>query len=359
MSSTQIRNSAIVKDDVGPQGPVKWDRPHYSEQKGGCLGRKIKCNEERPTCRQCVKAGIKCSWDPSSRLHIQKSRRRRKATAHRTAILESSFSNAGRGEDWCTSESSSTFTGQFQLPVSANIFPEASNHEGSEHDGALLYLHAPNHGTERPPDRAVYNQYCVENGAELETPSLPLSSYIHPPALPCANSILLSRRDRLYLAYFPTCSLVKVLGKAYAWSNFRYMCQDKASEEAIVMYAVMALSAGEMNQSLGLPAAHSEGGLYYRLAMERIEDTVNDLDLNCESGNMEAVLAAIFLVITYSWRFGSSISDFRKHTQCLLKCLDAIFSRFSARESNAQASIDLTTCPMFTPFCAQILLWIL
>lgn len=120
------------------------------------------------------------------------------------------------------------------------------------------------------------------------------------------------------------------------------------------MYAVMALSASEMNQNLGLANTHDEGRLYYRLALQRIADAVSNL--TCESNNMEAVLGALFLVIAYEWRFGSSISRLQTHTQGLLTCLD-VFFQFTERGSIV--STDLTTCPSFTPFCAQILLWTL
>lgn len=165
---------------------------------------------------------------------------------------------------------------------------------------------------------------------------------------------MLSHWDRLYLEYFPTSSLVKVLGKAYTWSNFRYICQNKASEEAMVMYAVMALSASEMHQSLRSNSAHDEGRLYHNLALQRVANAVSNL--THEPHNMEAVLSALFLIIVYEWRFGSSISKLQTHTQGLLTCLGS----FSLScEGGPNTSIDLTTCPSFTPFCAQVLLWIL
>lgn len=148
--------------------------------------------------------------------------------------------------------------------------------------------------------------------------------------------------------------MVKILGKAYTWSNFRYICQNKASEEAIVMYAVLALSASEMNQGLELPHAQDDGKFYYSLALECIANAVNDLTY--KSNNMEAILGGLFLVITYARRFGSSFSNFQTHNKCLLKFL-SIFRQSS--EYGPDYTIDLTACPPFTPFCAQMLLWIL
>lgn len=120
------------------------------------------------------------------------------------------------------------------------------------------------------------------------------------------------------------------------------------------MYAVMALSASEMNQNLELPNSQDEGKLYYSVALQCIADAVDILTY--KSRKMEAILGALFLVITYARRFGSSISNFQTHNKCLLKLVN-IFRQ--SPECGPDYPIDLTACPPFTPFCAQVLLWIL
>lgn len=199
-----------------------------------------------------------------------------------------------------------------------------------------------------------FDHHCLNRDSTIANPNLVSSSFIYPPSIPCANSIQLSHRDRLYLEYFPASSLVKILGKTYTWSNFRYLCQQKAPDEAMVMYGVLALSAGEMNQSSGQKNSHNEGLFYYCLALQRIVDALGNLTF--DSNGMEAFFSALFLVITYEWRFGSSKFHFKSPTQILLTCLNLFLQ---SGEHEANGSMNLTTCPSFTPFCAQILLWIL
>lgn len=286
----------------------------------------------------------------SSRKHVQRARTRCKATKFPPASAGTSFPS---GEGRAASHThDTTFTGPFQLLSCDYNLPEVSSEE--ENNTALSPT--AGHGILRPAD-AVQNRnieyYCLNRDSTLGIPS-PFLSHVYPFSLPCANSTLLSHRDRLYLAYFPTSSLVKVLGKAYTWSNFRYICQNKASEEAVVMYAVMALSASEMNQRFPQSNSHDEGQLYHSLALQGITDAVSSL--TCESNNVEAILSALFLVIIYEWRFGSSTPHLQSHSQCLLMCLNAFFQ---VAEGQSNASINLTERPSFTPFCAQILLWIL
>ncbi|KAJ5732882.1 Zn(II)2Cys6 transcription factor [Penicillium manginii] len=261
-----------------------------------------------------------------------------------------SYPSAGSKDNGNTPDA--FLTEHFEVQSPGKSLPEAPTYD--RNDGALL--HVASHDTENRKGNghaSRVGQCSLNNDLGLEMPTL-ISSYIPPLPMSCANSILLSRQDRLYLEYFPRSSLVKVLGKTYTWSNFRYICQNKASEEASVMYAVLALSASEMNQSLELPHAQYKGKFYYSLALECIADAVNNL--TCKSNNMEAILGALFLVIAYARRFGSSLSNLQTHNQCLLNFLD-IFRQPS--EYGPDHSIDLSAYPSFTPFCAQMLLWIL
>lgn len=284
-------------------------------------------------------------------MSVQKARIRCKATAYSTTSPESSRPNAGGRAGG--NIHGTAFTEQFRLLNSDYNSPDVPTSE--EDDVASSFT--AQHDIQRSPDgvHAWYiDHHCLNCDSTLAIPNLLPSSFIYPPSIPCANSILLSHRDRLYLEYFPASSLVKVLGKSYAWSNFRYLCQKKASDEAMVMYGVLALSAGEINKSSGQANFHDEGLSYYCLALQRIVDALGNLTF--ESNSMEALLSALFLVITYEWRFGSSNSNFKSPNQVLLTCLN-IFLQPDERGSNG--SINLTICPSFTPFCAQILLWIL
>jgi hypothetical protein len=218
------------------------------------------------------------------------------------------------------------------------------------HEGVAKVLYTPQHSQNLDAYYIIWdtNQSC------LEKPNLFSSSFLYPSSLPCGNSVVLSHHDRLYLEYFPNTSLVKVLGKAYTWSNFRYICQNKALEDPAVMYAVIALSASELYQSLSPVQAQDESRVYYSLALQRIADTVGSL--TCDTNKIEAVLSALFLIIVYESRHGSYNSRVTTHTQNLVSCLTVCFRSV---EPGSNGCNDLTSCPAFTPFCAQVLLWIL
>lgn len=286
----------------------------------------------------------------NSRMHVQKARRKCKATTYSTVPPETSLPST---DDGAGSYSHGTdFTGQFQLLNCDLNSTEVSSEE--ENNAALQPSASYDIMRSAETTHLWHNRrYGLSGDLTSEIPS-PILSHVYLSSLPCANSVLLSHRDRLYLEYFSTSSLVKVLGKTYTWSHFRYICGTKASEEAMVMYAVMALSASELHQRFGYLIAHGEGLLYHSLSLQRITDTISSL--SCISTNIEAVLSALFLVIVYEWRFGSSISHLQDHSKCVLLCLNAFFQ---VAEGQSSPPIDLTTCPSFTPFCAQILLWIL
>ncbi|KAK4938688.1 hypothetical protein LTR66_015073 [Elasticomyces elasticus] len=116
----------------------------------------------------------------------------------------------------------------------------------------------------------------------------------------------------------------------------------------------MALSAGELKSSLGPTDAHDDGWLYYNLAQQRIPDAVSNL--TCDPNSVEVLLSALFLVIAYEWRFAPSIPSLKAWDQGHLMYVNGLLQ-------NAIRQLDIsngsTTCPSFTPFCAQVLLWIM
>lgn len=200
-----------------------------------CLIRKIKCDEQRPECIKCSKAGIQCSWDQILRHAMQRERRGGKGATNtvRTVACKQALTPS---DHLSLSSPAST---------NARSAPSQSPQQHVEHESPPLSggLRTEVHGY--PPEHFGLNIPSLQSSAYPNPTSLAVQRPLSTVHIPCSNSILLSAQDRTLLDYFRSSSIVYILGKSYHWSNFRHLCENRASEDSMVMHAVLAFSASD------------------------------------------------------------------------------------------------------------------
>lgn len=147
-------------------------------------------------------------------------------------------------------------------------------------------------------------------------------------------------------------------GKNYNWSNFRYLYQHKASDDAMVMQSMLAVSASELHRlgtgnSLVKSKDVQDPGLrYYGLALQKLFVALGELKTS--KFNLESIISALYLLITYESRFGSSVSNLKLHIEGARSYLESYLQdqlNTGALQGNSPDSTEMT------PFCAQLLLW--
>ncbi|KAJ3473194.1 hypothetical protein NLG97_g10460 [Lecanicillium saksenae] len=75
--ATSSSSSAVASPHSGADSTVvtkkAQDRPRHRKTRTGCFNckrRRIKCKEERPACRNCVKSGYTCEYPAAARLYV-------------------------------------------------------------------------------------------------------------------------------------------------------------------------------------------------------------------------------------------------------------------------------------------------
>ena len=179
--------------------------------------------------------------------------------------------------------------------------------------------------------------------------------------IPCANSLLLSSTDRQCLEYFSSSNLVAWTGKPWKWSCLAYIYHILAPRNAAIMYMIIALSAGEL-QNLGhsylRPASHhaarNYGNALKELNLLLDQDVKPDLDSS---------LTCLFLMAHYELKLGYS----NQHLTVHLKGVEALLesgnyisalggNKSLPSDENEMAEAEIQP---FSSLSALLLVWIL
>lgn len=193
----------------------------------------------------------------------------------------------------------------------------------------------------------------------LPTPAIPRTlSSSH---IPCSNSLLLSAQDWTHLQRFRSSSIVYILGKSYRWSNFQHLCRDRASQDSMVMQGVLAISASDLYRQRHGFATHQSanqdpGHHHYNLALRNLSTAINDLPTSLSS--VESTIGVLWLLVMYEWKFGASVHSLRMHIEGVCSYVET-YLRTRLELARQNADVDgRGQRGEFTPFCAQLLLWI-
>ena len=331
-----------------------------ASQKGctSCLIRKVKCDEQRPVCKRCTAARVQCSWDKSERKQEQLQRRQRGVTSRRRdnktpiplneiaqPILRLPTSSSSPLSSSTTSPQASSSTEDVDEEYGPVIFSPASNNFfdflSRVSDGAAESMHlwgcSPS----------------VPHFAPVSIPQTPSEAQI-----PLTNSLIMSAQDRTYWDYFPTSATVYAMGKSFTWSNHRYLYQNLAADDSMVMRSALALSSSERfrmqnsDNSLALRNTGDPGLHHYGLALQELFIVLG----NIKSSNysVESVLSCLYLLISYESKHGTSVSNLQLHLDGLCSYLD---TQLNATRSNSLPHVPGKSG--FTSYCAQVLLWIM
>lgn len=245
---------------------------------GTCLKRKIKCDEQRPRCRRCTTLELGCEWTARTRKPRTVSKAKGNTTQRSTRPLESKQHPL---QNDALSESPAT-----QIPTNTQV----------------LHWLLTSNSSSTPSIRSF-------------TPSIsPSLSTDH---IRCANSLLLSPRDRQCLEYFPSCTMVSAYLKPWRWSNLSYIYQYTAANDAIVMRMILAMSGSEMHRLKKGGCADSEdiGLHHYNLAVRDLSTVIGKEHTGDPKQRLERLLAALLFMVDYEVRFGYSRHHLRLHLE--------------------------------------------
>ncbi|OBT42435.1 hypothetical protein VE00_06054 [Pseudogymnoascus sp. WSF 3629] len=275
---------------------------------GTCLKRKLKCDEQRPKCRRCTSLKLDCEWTARTR----KPRTVSKAkgdTAQRSIRLIESKEDIPQDDALSRSDS------------------EPSTVQASANHQVLNWLLDGN--TSSTPS--------TPNFAPSISPSL---STEH---IPCANSLLLSPRDRRCFEYFPSCTMVTAYLKPWRWSNLSYIYRNTAAKDPIVMRMILAMSGSEMHrlQKGGCDDSEDIGLHHYNLAVRDLSTALGKEHTDDPKQRLERLLAALLFMVDYEVRFGYSRHHLRLHLEGA-RSLYASFEKsiMDSEQSGTVATVD-------------------
>lgn len=158
--------------------------------------------------------------------------------------------------------------------------------------------------------------------------------------IPCANSLLLSPQDRRCLEYFPSCTMVSGYLKPWRWSNLSYIYQNTASNDAIVMRMILAVSGSEMHRLRKGGSSSSEdiGLHHYNLAVLDLSAVLGKEHTDDPKQRLERLLAALLFMVDYEVRFGYS----RHHLQLHLEGARSLYASYEKSIMDSEQSGTVT-----------------
>ncbi|KFY11016.1 hypothetical protein V492_04731 [Pseudogymnoascus sp. VKM F-4246] len=294
-----------------------------------CLKRKIKCDEQKPKCRRCTTLEVGCEWTSRTRKPRTVTKVKGSTTRRTIRPLESK-------QDIQESDTlSQTESEPLAVQVSAN-------------DQVLNWLNS--NASSTPSIRNT-------------SPSISLS--LSTDHIPCANSLLLSPRDRRCLEYFPSCTMGSTYLKPWRWSNLSYIYQHTAANDAIVMRMILAMSGSDMYRLKKGGCADTEdiGLHHYNLAVRDLSMVLGKDHTDDPKQRLERLLAALLFMVDYEVRFGYS----RHHLHLHLEGARSLYASFEKSIMDSESSGIVSTVDNeeseggdsnLSPLSSQLLLWI-
>ncbi|KAI1840126.1 hypothetical protein JX266_013669 [Neoarthrinium moseri] len=190
-----------------------------------------------------------------------------------------------------------------------------------------------------------------------------LQPSIGPCNIPCTNSVLLSRHDRVLLGYFPS-SNVYYLHAGREWSPLKYVYEVTASSSAMVMHMMMALSASEMRRAgIGGIDASSCMALelsHYTAALRGIRGCLV-ASRTQQDASIDATIAILFFMVNYGGSSTSSLAHARVH----LNGLNSFFQSYIAASNQGRVmgregpTLVLLRERGLPPLSSHLVLWLL
>ncbi|KAL3457046.1 hypothetical protein BJX64DRAFT_296243 [Aspergillus heterothallicus] len=264
-----------------------------------CRIRKVKCDEERlridgqqePQCRRCSAARILCEWQGGP---IPRKRPGKK--------------------------SAKTVMAQEGAESRALVVPTQNGQS----------IHAPSPSAPTPP-RSICNP-----GNSLQA----------------ANSLSLSTFDRLCLDYLESSALVIVLGKHWPWSTIHYAYHRIAVREPMLMSAILASTASEIQQTRAHNGNGSTGGafqtesagidarVHYGRALSGLREALRQ-DVRSPD-QVESIFITLWLLIDYENRFGNGAAAINIHIRGIQGLLfNHVVPSLKCPEPSLQKAIEL------------------
>lgn len=325
-----------------------------------CLTRKIKCDEQRPSCRRCTSLQLCCDWTARRR----KSRTISKIKKRHTCLNSRPSQRLIRPLQSRPGSSSPEIPVQYEpvTPLSPSTdsisnFPEPSPEEDWASQRTLTWL-CTSQG---------HSQLSIPSSTS--TPSIVRS--LSTEHIPCANSLILSPHDRRCLEYYPSSTMVLGYLKPWQWSNLSYIYQKTASNDAIVMRMILAMSASEMHRiengsnSATANDSHDPGLFHYNLAVRQLSVFLRQETGGDAKQRLERLLAALLFMVEYEVRFGYS----RHHLRLHLQGVRSLFESYENLMLNRQKQQQITSAEhaggesevadsQLSLLSSQLLLWI-
>ncbi|KAI0601141.1 hypothetical protein F4775DRAFT_542847 [Biscogniauxia sp. FL1348] len=282
-----------------------------------CRIRKVKCDEQRPTCGGCRRMQFACDWvrlDDVARRRTRGKPRHQKETCSLTKLRP-------------------------LKPAAHDLTPEGSRHSPGDSDTS----------SDSHLSAAAQNRLLLSCTRLIPPPS--------PPNIPCSNSVLPARHDQVFLEYFPA-STVYYLYASRRWGPLQYLCEVTALSSSMVMRMILAISASEM-QRRGLCAAlqgsRQDLGLYhYTAALKELQDCVAVREVRRGRG-IDEIVATVFLMIQYGLQSTSLLSHVKAHFSGIRSLVTSYVWSLSqpGKKQRGKATVSLP------PLSSRLLLWIL
>ncbi|KAI1490750.1 hypothetical protein F5X96DRAFT_634543 [Biscogniauxia mediterranea] len=292
-----------------------------SRSKNGCSTcriRKVKCDEQRPTCGGCRRMQFACDW---SRLDDVASRRIRGKSRHQ--------------EETCS------WTKLRPLkPATHDLTPERLQHSPGDSDTS----------GESHLSATAKNRLLLSCARLIPPPS--------PPSIPCSNSVLPARHDQIFLEYFPA-STVYYLYASRRWGPLQYLCEVTALSSSMIMRMILAISASEMQRRglcTTLQGSRQDFGLYhYTAALKELQECVSTVREIRHGGGIDEIVATVFLMIQYGLQSASLLSHVKAHFSGIRSLVTSYVRSLNqpGKKQRRKATISLP------PLSSRLLLWIL
>ncbi|KAI5922424.1 hypothetical protein F4810DRAFT_263659 [Camillea tinctor] len=282
-----------------------------------CRIRKVKCDEQHPTCGGCKRMRFSCDWlrldDVASRRNCGKPKRP-KETGELTKLRP-------------------------LKPATRDVATQNLQHSYDDSDT----------GGDSHLSTAAKNRLILSCSRLIPPPSSP--------DIQCPNSVLLARYDQIFLEYFPS-STVYYLHAPRRWGPLQYLCEVTALSSSMIMRMMLAISASEMQQRglcTALQGSRQDFGLYhYTAALKELQDYVTVGEIR-RDGSIDEVLATIFLMIQYGLQSAPLLSHVKAHFSGIRSLVTSYVGSLnqSSKKGRSKTSISLP------PLSSRLLLWIL
>ncbi|KAH9223915.1 hypothetical protein DL95DRAFT_440081 [Leptodontidium sp. 2 PMI_412] len=231
---------------------------HAPRSKAGCWtcrGKKVKCDEVRPSCSRCVRLSRDCDYIP---------RQRKKCGPRRPKIGSRHSPKAPTEMD----------DGSLGGSISSSTSTEGSTERRTSTNGSLI------------------------------TRRLQVLSDLPPPTISAACSLVLSSQDHEAIQHFRTSFAIRQHTKNPKYSVLSIIFR-LAESNAMVMHMVTAIAGQEISY---LESSEKDGVLESSRPAEHYGDAIRilaDTFKNNEAiSDMDSILATLWLMMQYEQRFG-------------------------------------------------------